>query len=243
MQIIRIGRDSSNNVVVKDPLASRKHCQIIEDDNGNFRIDDLDSLNGTYVNGVLRRGSTYLSPNDIVRIGNTVLPWQNYFIGGKSPDRHPFGHSGQKQRHGFVTFWLVLCIVSSVVSLGYGIYQFVLVDDSKFYITSDTYNLSLGIMLVTIVQSILSIVFYSMILNWKKSGFWGLMVTTLVFGIVNSFLLNEFIDSLYVYGVYRSAFSVANPAVSFVISAISLVIFWAILQIKEKGISCWKQLE
>ncbi|MDR1882222.1 MAG: CD225/dispanin family protein [Prevotella sp.] len=79
MKIIKIGRSSGNDVVINDGQVSRTHCQIIKDDNGNYRLIDTNSANGTYVNGVQRHGEVRLNQSDIVRIGNTVLPWQTYF--------------------------------------------------------------------------------------------------------------------------------------------------------------------
>jgi len=79
MKIIKIGRSSSNDVNVNDPMVSKAHCQIIQDDNGNFILIDTNSLNGTFINGTKRHGEVRLNPSDIVRIGNTTLPWQTYF--------------------------------------------------------------------------------------------------------------------------------------------------------------------
>lgn len=79
MKIVKIGRSSSNDVNVDDLNVSRAHCQIIQDDYGNFTIIDTNSTNGTFVNGTKRHGEVRLNPNDIVRIGNTTLPWQTYF--------------------------------------------------------------------------------------------------------------------------------------------------------------------
>lgn len=79
MKIVKIGRSSSNDVNIDDKLVSRAHCQIIQDDNGEFTIIDANSLNGTFINGTKRHGQVKLNPNDIVRIGNTTLPWQSYF--------------------------------------------------------------------------------------------------------------------------------------------------------------------
>ena len=79
MKIIKIGRSSSNDVNINDPLVSRVHCQIIQDDYGNFRIVDTNSANGTFINGTKRHGEVQLNASDIVRIGNTTLPWQTYF--------------------------------------------------------------------------------------------------------------------------------------------------------------------
>ncbi len=47
---ITIGREASNGIAVTDPSVSRKHCLIGWQD-GRFRVRDLDSRNGTLVNG------------------------------------------------------------------------------------------------------------------------------------------------------------------------------------------------
>jgi hypothetical protein len=79
MKIIKIGRSSSNDIVINDGQVSRTHCQIIKDDSGNYRLCDLNSANGNYVNGTRHSGEVRLNQHDIVKIGNTVLPWQTYF--------------------------------------------------------------------------------------------------------------------------------------------------------------------
>jgi len=47
---ISIGRVGTNQVAISDPALSRRHCLIAQDD-GRFRIEDLQSRNGTLVNG------------------------------------------------------------------------------------------------------------------------------------------------------------------------------------------------
>jgi Nif-specific regulatory protein len=47
---ITIGREASNGISVTDPSVSRKHCLVSWQD-GRFRVRDLDSRNGTLVNG------------------------------------------------------------------------------------------------------------------------------------------------------------------------------------------------
>ena len=86
MKIITIGRSPSNDVNINDPKVSRAHCQIIQDDNGRFRLVDVNSLNGTFVNGTQRHGEVPLNKTDIIRIGNTTLPWQSYFNSGGTVD-------------------------------------------------------------------------------------------------------------------------------------------------------------
>ena len=69
----------------------------MQDDNGNFVLIDTDSSNGTYVNGVQRRGEVRLNPSDTVKIGNTVLPWQSYFSNVESPDPSAQKEMAEKQ--------------------------------------------------------------------------------------------------------------------------------------------------
>ena len=47
---VTIGRDGSNGIAITDPSVSRKHCLVSWQD-GRFRVRDLDSRNGTLVNG------------------------------------------------------------------------------------------------------------------------------------------------------------------------------------------------
>jgi transcriptional regulator with GAF, ATPase, and Fis domain len=47
---VTIGRDSSNGIAVTDPSVSRKHC-LLSGRDGRFLVRDLDSRNGTLVNG------------------------------------------------------------------------------------------------------------------------------------------------------------------------------------------------
>ncbi|MGC2402501.1 MAG: sigma 54-interacting transcriptional regulator [Acidobacteriaceae bacterium] len=46
-----LGRDPSNQVELKDVVVSRKHCSVTATSQGAFEIADLDSHNGTFVNG------------------------------------------------------------------------------------------------------------------------------------------------------------------------------------------------
>ena len=78
MRTLTIGRSSGNDVVIQDDFVSGSHCSITLDDEGNFYLQDLGSSNGTYVNGK-RVQQAWLRSNDLVRIGETLIPWQEYF--------------------------------------------------------------------------------------------------------------------------------------------------------------------
>lgn len=66
-----IGRVSSNEIVLKDSSISREHC-VIEKRNGDFFINDLQSLNGTFVNGEIAN-KTKLKHGDKIQIGDYTI--------------------------------------------------------------------------------------------------------------------------------------------------------------------------
>ncbi|MGV9663550.1 ATP-binding cassette domain-containing protein [Nocardia niigatensis] len=65
---LNIGRTSDNQIVVNDPMASRRHARLVPDQQG-LALEDLGSANGTFVNG-RREQRTLLRERDIVTIGN-----------------------------------------------------------------------------------------------------------------------------------------------------------------------------
>lgn len=67
----RIGRDSTNEIVLADPNVSRLHAEIVRS-RFAYAIRDCDSRNGVFVNGVLVKEKQLLR-NDEIRIGTTVF--------------------------------------------------------------------------------------------------------------------------------------------------------------------------
>jgi hypothetical protein len=70
--VFRLGRHPDCHYVVPTPGASRQHAEIRYQDHA-WTIADLNSGNGTYVNGVRIRSSHQLAPGDEVRIDQTLL--------------------------------------------------------------------------------------------------------------------------------------------------------------------------
>src|SRR4051812_25889591 len=68
---LTIGRHPQNAVVISDPVSSRRHCVIEKTPNG-WRVRDLNSSNGTRLNGLVIEQSRLL-PGDIVTIGGTRI--------------------------------------------------------------------------------------------------------------------------------------------------------------------------
>jgi ABC-type multidrug transport system ATPase subunit/pSer/pThr/pTyr-binding forkhead associated (FHA) protein len=67
--VISIGRDPANDVVLPSPAVSRFHAQV-ERVGQRFRLRDLRSANGTFVNDQrLEAPEVWLQPSDVVRIG------------------------------------------------------------------------------------------------------------------------------------------------------------------------------
>jgi Nif-specific regulatory protein len=67
-----MGRAPTNNIVLKDELCSREHAEVYYAD-GHWRLHDLDSLNGTRINGEALDSDWELAPSDEVHLGQTYL--------------------------------------------------------------------------------------------------------------------------------------------------------------------------
>ena len=66
---VTIGRDPANGIAVTDPSVSRKHCTLSSEE-GRFRVRDLESRNGTLVNGVAVQ-QHYLQHGDQIAAGDS----------------------------------------------------------------------------------------------------------------------------------------------------------------------------
>ena len=62
-----MGRASTNRIVLKDELCSREHAEFYYAD-GRWRLRDLNSLNGTRVNGDSLDSEWELAPNDEIQV-------------------------------------------------------------------------------------------------------------------------------------------------------------------------------
>jgi FHA domain len=68
---MRIGRNDDNDVVVVDGRVSRHHARIVTDGSG-FAVEDLQSSNGTFVDGTAIERAR-IKPGSSIVVGETVL--------------------------------------------------------------------------------------------------------------------------------------------------------------------------
>jgi len=75
-EVISVGRDGANDIVIDHPLASRRHARFERDGDG-FAVHDLESTNGTFVNGERLTGTRVLHSQDQVIIADAVIVFQD----------------------------------------------------------------------------------------------------------------------------------------------------------------------
>lgn len=69
-----LGRSAENDIVLCDTSASRRHALVqLDPASQTLKLTDLNSTNGTYLNRQRIQGQVELRPNDIIRIGSSVI--------------------------------------------------------------------------------------------------------------------------------------------------------------------------
>jgi transcriptional regulator with GAF, ATPase, and Fis domain len=87
-----LGRDPANQVMIGDSAVSRKHCAISQVTQGIYEISDLDSHNGTFVNGI-QVSRTPIQHGDLIRIGTSEF----VFLIGEDDGPSPQSSGASKQ--------------------------------------------------------------------------------------------------------------------------------------------------
>ena len=73
-EVYTVGKDRSCDLMLDDPTVSRQHCQIITT-RERFSIRDLDSTNGTAVNGT-RVKEAFLFPGAVIHVGKVKMEFE-----------------------------------------------------------------------------------------------------------------------------------------------------------------------
>lgn len=72
---ITVGGSHKNDVILNLPYVSEHHLQLFRDKDGNIFITDLDSAEGTFINGIRLNGIALLNPKDKVKVGTELFQW------------------------------------------------------------------------------------------------------------------------------------------------------------------------
>lgn len=70
---LAIGRDPANDIIIDHPLASRRHARLDYDGDAGYSVRDLESTNGTFVNGDRVEGQRVLHNQDRIWVGDTEI--------------------------------------------------------------------------------------------------------------------------------------------------------------------------
>lgn len=124
MKVITIGRSSENNIVINDAKVSRTHLQLVQNDNGVCSVVDLNSANGTFVNGQKITGEVHLQPHDVIRIGNTTLPWQEYIKPYIATGQKPIDNIHPTPKPQKTWWYVAACVAFILFAGGIGFYYY-----------------------------------------------------------------------------------------------------------------------
>lgn len=145
------------------------------------------------------------------------------------------GHVLEFSRNGFITFWLWLGVVGSVISLG-----------STVVIGTDIADVA-GYVFFSLVSSLVGCVGYVMLLLWNRGGFVVTIVASvmnLVGSIIASTRLEEYLSYDYYYDEAVMVGVTGMSTYAAIIGAVvGAVILFAILQIKSDGVSYWDAMK
>lgn len=83
---ITIGKNPENKIVINRDDVSRKHAILFKNSNGDVVIEDTNSTNGTYVNGIKITSQVLHSGDKVTITRNYPLNWEQYFSTSAQPE-------------------------------------------------------------------------------------------------------------------------------------------------------------
>jgi hypothetical protein len=75
---LSIGRSPDADIRVDDRYASGIHCRVFSR-SGSYRVEDMNSTNGTLLNSAELHGEAELSDGDLIRIGDTEFRFEQEY--------------------------------------------------------------------------------------------------------------------------------------------------------------------
>lgn len=89
MKELTIGRTSDNHIVIDNSMVGRHHAKIVMEKGGRYEIIDLQSKNGTYVNGRKVKGAQPVRPGDRIVVANASVTANWKVLFDQMPDDEP----------------------------------------------------------------------------------------------------------------------------------------------------------
>lgn len=88
--LVSLGRSATCDIVLPNPVVSRVHAEIIEE-SGKYYLDDLNSRNGTLLNGTRVTKRSLLKDGDLIQVDEVVLQFssKDSSLDPNSGDREP----------------------------------------------------------------------------------------------------------------------------------------------------------
>ena len=83
------------------------------------------------------------------------------------------------------------------------------------------------------------VIFNTKLLHWKKSGFWGIVCTSVTVNIISLIMFKAIEQDYLGLGLTIQLAGIVQIFSTVFGVLVSLLVLWAVLQIK----GCWKQLE
>lgn len=100
---VTIGRGAKNDIVIDNADVSRDHCRLVRVAS-DYEVHDLNSANGTFVNGLRVAGNRILPPSSLIELGDTVtLEYERGSLDAATPS-----HQMRKPTEPLDSFFLVL---------------------------------------------------------------------------------------------------------------------------------------
>ncbi len=125
--------------------------------------------------------------------------------------------SQPKQRHGCVTAWLILLIlVNSLTAISYLFAGGLIAQNIPG-------EISRSMMIILALMGIANVIFAVLLFKWRKIGFWGFLLTSIVALAINLNIGMSIGQSL--------------------LGLVGIILLYAVLQIKKDQVSAWNQLD
>ena len=122
-----------------------------------------------------------------------------------------------KQRHGCVTAWLLMIIISN--SLTAFIYLF----GGNAFVKTLNGGVSTPMLILLTTFGIANVLFAVMLFRWRKWGFWGFLITSICTLGIN--------------------LNIGLSVVQSILGLFGVVVLYGVLQIKEEDKTAWGNLE